>query len=70
MPADVTPGTSVDFRCTSPGHTEAGRAGTLTSAAADGSLQAAPASDAETSGAGFPSITDLGAIAAATVTGR
>ncbi len=58
VPADAAPGTSVEFRCSSPGHTEAGQTGTFTVTGSDGSLPDTPAVTA-TSAPGMSQVTGL-----------
>lgn len=57
VPADAPPGTSVEFRCTSPGHTEAGQTGTFT--VTDGSPLDTPTTSATSTPAAVPQITGL-----------
>ncbi len=57
VPADAPPGTSAEFRCTSPGHTEAGQTGTFT--VTDGSPLDTPTTSATSTPAAAPQITGL-----------
>ncbi len=57
VPADAAPGTSVEFRCASPGHTEAGQSGTFI--VSDGSPLDTPTTSATSTPAAVPQPTGL-----------